>query len=86
MEATKETTYGAWVIIGVEGRAAWARCRCGTVRQLALTALQDGSSQSCGCLNLPGTRRPPRSSSFAGDISSAEAIGGRKRQYGGGIK
>ena len=39
MEATKETTYGAGTIIGVEGRAAWARCRCGTVRQLALHGL-----------------------------------------------
>ena len=48
MEATKETTYGAWVIIGVEGRAAWARCRCGTVRQLALRPCRTAAAKAAG--------------------------------------
>ena len=84
MEATKGTVFGAWVIIGAEGRRAWVRCRCGTMRQMALEALQSGESQSCGCLNLRSTRQPLRSSSFADEVATVEARSGRKRQYGSG--
>ena len=56
-------TFGAWTLIGAEGRRAWARCQCGTVRQMALEALQDGSSLSCGCINTPSTRSGPRAMS-----------------------
>ena len=85
MEAT---TYGAWTVQQVDetGRRAWVICKCGTLRQIALGALQSGENQSCGCLNVPSTRAPLRRSSFADEVATAEAIGGRKRQFGGGIK
>ena len=82
----KGTTFGAWTVIGAEGRRVWARCCCGTIRQMALEVLQTGQSLSCGCINTASTRTPLRRSSFATDVASLEAYGGRKRQYGGGIK
>ena len=86
MDVVAGTTFGAWTVIGVEGRAAWVKCRCQTIRLVALEALQTGESQSCGCMSLPGAGRPLRSSSFASGIADAEIAGGRKRQYGSGIK
>jgi hypothetical protein len=86
MEATRGTAFGAWTVIGIEGRAAWARCQCGTVRRVSLEALQSGESQSCGCLNLRSTRQPLRRSNFARDLTNDETRGVRKRQFGGGIK
>jgi hypothetical protein len=77
-------TFGAWTLIGAEGRRAWARCQCGTVRQMALEALQDGSSLSCGCINTPSTRSGLRHVTFANEIAGAEARGGKRRHQGGG--
>jgi hypothetical protein len=80
------TTFGVWTVIGIEGRAAWCRCKCGTTRQISLGALQGGETLSCGCLNLRSTRAPVRSSSFASEVATAELHGGRKRHRGGGLK
>jgi hypothetical protein len=87
VEATEKTMFGAWTLQQVDetGRRAWVSCRCGTVRQISLEALQSGASQSCGCLNLPETRQPLRRSSFADEISATEARGGKKRHFGGGV-
>jgi hypothetical protein len=62
-------TFGAWTVRSVDesGRRAWAICRCGVVRQLALEALQSGESQSCGCINSRSTRAAQRPCAEAGD-------------------
>jgi hypothetical protein len=46
---------GHWLVIVVNGRRATVRCRCGQIREVALDALIDKSSVSCGCspLSLP---------------------------------
>ena len=80
----KGTIFGAWTVLGIEGRRAWVVCRCGTARLVALEALQTGASRSCGCLSLPGARPPLRRSSFASEITGAEHRGGKKRHFGGG--
>jgi hypothetical protein len=54
MDVVAGTTFGAWTVIGVEGRAAWVKCRCQTIRLVALEALQTGASQSCGCIEPAG--------------------------------
>lgn len=41
--------FGHWQILSVAHRRAVCRCRCGEVREVATSALQDGSSTSCGC-------------------------------------
>jgi hypothetical protein len=78
--------YGAWTVLNADpgGRRVWVACRCGTVRQVALEALQSGDSQSCGCANLASTRPAPRHVSFADEISLAKSRGGRRRHRGGG--
>jgi hypothetical protein len=83
-ETADATVFGAWEILKVEGRVALAKCRCGVVRQMALEALQSGASDNCGCMNSRTTRMPQRPSSFAGEVASLEARGGRKRQHGSG--
>jgi hypothetical protein len=49
--------FGNWEVLSVEDRRATCRCRCGTVRTLAISALERGeAARSCGC-----TRgQPPR--------------------------
>jgi hypothetical protein len=62
---TTDAQIGRWRILTVVHRRALARCDCGTVREVAVAALEDGSSTSCGCfsrnervvsLRLPGWR------------------------------
>jgi hypothetical protein len=79
------TTFGAWTVLRTEGRAAWVLCRCNNTRLVALAALESGESQSCDCVNTSSTRQPLRRSSFANEIAGAEARGGRKRHFGGGV-
>jgi hypothetical protein len=40
---------GHWRVAGVNGRAAFCQCRCGVIRNVAVSALMDGTPSSCGC-------------------------------------
>lgn len=54
---------GHWLVIVVNDRRATVRCRCGKINEVALDALIDKSSVSCGCspLSIPKSRtRAPR--------------------------
>lgn len=49
--------FGYWHVIeqaeNQNGRTAWlCQCKCGTKKIIAGCCLKDGSSQSCGCLNM----------------------------------
>ncbi len=50
--------FGAWTMLGtdVNGKRATCLCICGTVRFIAVEALADGSSISCGCVDLSPER------------------------------
>jgi hypothetical protein len=54
MTVTIGQQFGAWEVVGVDatGRRAGCRCSCGTVRTVAVAALTDGTSRSCGCVPL----------------------------------
>jgi hypothetical protein len=54
MTVTIGQQFGSWEVLGLDatGRRAGCRCRCGTVRQVAVAALTDGTSRSCGCTPL----------------------------------
>jgi hypothetical protein len=47
---TPGTTIGHWLVLGVNGRRAGCRCRCGIVREISIDALIAGDSTSCGCM------------------------------------
>jgi hypothetical protein len=51
MTITIGQQFGAWEVLSLDatGRRAGCRCRCGTVREVAVAALTDGTSRSCGC-------------------------------------
>jgi len=40
---------GAWRVLSIAYRRALCRCKCGTVCEVSLDALGDGTSVSCGC-------------------------------------
>ena len=40
---------GCWRVLRVVHRRALCRCDCGSVREVAIAALEDKSSLSCGC-------------------------------------
>jgi hypothetical protein len=43
--------FGEWTIIGIDGKRAGCRCRCGAIRILAVDAIESGSvAPSCGCI------------------------------------
>jgi len=44
--------YAHWSLLNyLPGRRALARCRCGTVRQLSVDAIESGTAaESCGCV------------------------------------
>jgi hypothetical protein len=44
--------FGAWTVVKADGKRAVCRCRCGTVRAIAVDALTSGTSTSCGCAPL----------------------------------
>jgi hypothetical protein len=45
--------FGAWEVVGVEGRRASCRCRCGVVRAISVDAIVAGTAApSCGCAPL----------------------------------
>jgi hypothetical protein len=76
MTVTIGQQFGSWEVLGLDaaGRRAGCRCCCGTVREVAVTALVDGTSRSCGCVPL---------SAEQGDVLRAEAAWRRwKRDLG----
>jgi hypothetical protein len=50
---------GAWEVLSADdsGKRLTCRCRCGEVRVVALTALENGSCRSCGCSPLSPKQR-----------------------------
>ena len=40
---------GHWRVLSIAHRRALCRCRCGAVHEVSVAALEDGSSNSCGC-------------------------------------
>jgi hypothetical protein len=40
---------GQWRVLRVAYRRALCRCRCGSVHEVAVSALESGASRSCGC-------------------------------------
>jgi hypothetical protein len=48
-----DATFGHWRVLRVAHRRALCRCRCGQVHEVAIAALQDGTSTSCGCSTPP---------------------------------
>ena len=74
--------FGEWTVAALDSTAkrATVLCSCGTVRQVAVDALLDGSSQGCG-----GCRMTPRPRAVAGRPSpeiAAEFTSGRARHRG----
>jgi hypothetical protein len=58
-----DSEVGHWRVLRVTYRRALCRCRCGQVHEVAVAALEDGSSLSCGCsaLSRPKNKnRDPR--------------------------
>jgi hypothetical protein len=41
--------FGHWELLSVANKRALCRCRCGSVHEVSLDALEDGSTSSCGC-------------------------------------
>jgi len=78
--------FGAWTVARTDatGRRIWCICDCGTVRQIALGALEDGSSRGCGCNATPRPRARRRGSAlldFGAEIAALEAFAnGRTRR------
>jgi hypothetical protein len=56
------TQYGHWTVVGADetGKRITCRCRCGAVHVVALDALDDGTSSSCGCRPLSRRQRSNR--------------------------
>jgi hypothetical protein len=52
-------SFGAWTVLAIDavGKRAACRCKCGAVRQVAITALENGECASCGCSPLPREQR-----------------------------
>lgn len=50
--------FGHWEALTIANRRALCRCRCGAIREVAISALTDGSSTSCGC--MPFTKKQKR--------------------------
>ena len=68
--------FGRWAVINTDtvGKRALCRCDCGALREIAIAALADGSTTSCGC--GPSRSRPPTrrgASTFASAIAGAES-------------
>ena len=49
--------FGHWQILSTANRRALCRCKCGEIREVAVAALEDGSSISCGCAPLSNKQR-----------------------------
>jgi hypothetical protein len=55
---TTDQAFGHWIVLAVEGRRATCRCRCQTIRIIAVAALLDGSAaSSCGCAPMTATEQ-----------------------------
>jgi hypothetical protein len=77
-------SYGNWVVLGLDdvGKRAPCMCDCGTIRELAVHALEEGATTSCGCSKstvAPVDRSP--SLAFYRDLAALEnrAASGRHR-------
>ena len=44
-----DSKVGHWQILKIVHRRALCRCDCGSTHEVAVAALEDGSSLSCGC-------------------------------------
>jgi len=79
-------TFGSLTVAALDstGKRATCLCSCGTVRQVAVDALLDGSSQGCGgCRPLPRSSPvTPKRSPFAAELVAAERQGARGRHRG----
>jgi hypothetical protein len=88
----RDRTFGLWTLIRLDGTAkrALCRCRCGTIREVALDALETGASKSCGCFlsAKPQRRAADRAASlrpastFASGIAEAETVTSHGRHKG----
>lgn len=60
-------TFGAWTAVRADqtGKRVTVICGCGTLRQVALDALSDGSSTGCGCKVTPPGKTPSAAPTYA---------------------
>ena len=72
----------SWTIAALDstGKRALCSCACGTVREIAVAALMDGSSTGCGCRQTPRPRAAPQSR--VSEMVSSEFAAGRARHWG----
>ncbi len=51
-------TFGSWTVVclDVTKRRATCQCRCGAIRIVAVEALENGVSTSCGCVAMTRER------------------------------
>jgi hypothetical protein len=47
-----DSVIGHWRVLRVAHRRALCRCRCNSVHEVAVAALESGASTSCGCAPL----------------------------------
>ena len=77
MNIARGDRFGCWVIVkgDATGKRFVVACVCGTVRHVGHEALEDGSSQGCGCRMTRVGRVDPKPSSpsvFARDLAAIE--------------
>jgi hypothetical protein len=77
--------FGNWLVLGLDGvgKRAACMCDCGTIREVAVHALEEGATTSCGCSKstvAPVDRSP--SLAFSRDLAALEnrAASGRHRR------
>jgi hypothetical protein len=76
--------FGNWLVLGLDGvrKRATCMCDCGTILELAVHALEEGATTSCGCSKstvAPVDRSP--SFAFSRDLAALDirAASGRHR-------
>ena len=72
--------FGAWTIARIDGRRIWCICDCGTIRQIAREALEDGSARGCGCRATP---RPRARKNHRRRISALRSLRSRRSPMAG---
>ena len=50
-----DSQVGCWRVLRIAHKRALCRCKCNSVHEVAIAALEDGTSLSCGCsaISLP---------------------------------
>ena len=50
----KGSKYNRWIVLGAGKQVGFSKCECecGTIKDITNTSLKQGSSKSCGCLNI----------------------------------